>query len=331
MATWDSADLLQRVRDLIGYPSTHPVFTNDFVYRKLTEAEQEWKPVIAVMAPQEMWVGPYLTKSLSGEDKLFGFADVVYVDTTVGTGWSEGSGWSAGVATAATSDLSYTPPNIPIFEGLTYRVRATVVVTSGSVTPKVGGTSGTAISASASLDEEIVAGSDGLGTFTGAAFTGSVTGVSIELAENPARVAFFESLTGQPLDAGDFTDPSADYVLEEGQIRVTGGRSRSYTDGAPYVRMIPPAGVITASVESTIKPKRARILLVYKAAALCGYRVGTAIDPSEFEDLMDEAWNGNPESGKIGLAAQLRTADYYGASAGLSNPNRPYAYWRPNG
>ena len=328
MSTFDVADLLQRVKDYAGRPTTDAVFTDAFWYRRLTEAEQEWKPIIAAHYPNEMWVGPYLMRSIS--DERFVFGDVCLngaFDSS--TSWTTGANWSigSGVATAATSSAALTQtPTIALVKGLTYRVRATAVVTSGSFTPTVGGTSGTSVSATASIDQEIIAGSGTTFGFTGAAFVGTLDDVKVELAENPLKLEFIESLTGGILKAGVFTSQSADYVLESGQIRVPRGRSTSFSDGAPYIRMIPPAGVINASYDSTVYPKRARILLVYKALALAANRHGVLGDPSRFEDLMDEAWYGNPERGKIGLQAQLRVADHHGGLVGVMDDG-PGNWW----
>ena len=294
MATWDVADLLQRVKDYAGRPSTDAVFTDAFWYRRLTEAEQEWKPIIAAHYPNEMWAGPYLMRSVS--DSTFLFGDIAPATVVV--------------------DTAYTPA-ISLVKGLTYRVRATVVVSGGTVTPSVGGTAGTAISVSADIDQEIIAGSSATWQFTGSGFTGSLASVKVELAENPLKLEFFESLTGDILKAGVFTSTSADYVLESGKIRVPRGRTLSFSDGAPYVRMIPPAGTINASYDSTIYPKRARMLLVYTALAKAANRHGVLGDPSRFEDMSDEVWYGSPQVGKIGLQAQLRAADHHGGLVGV--------------
>lgn len=325
MATWDVADLLQRVKDYAGRPTTDAVFTDAFWYRRLTEAEQEWKPIIAAHYPNEMWVGPYLMRSIS--DERFVFGDVcVNGAFDSSTGWTLGSGWTIGSGVATAFDPADTiaitqTPTIALVKGLTYRVRATVTVTAGSCTPVVGGTSGDSIGSSASVDQEIVCGSGTTFGFKGNAilFRGTIDDVKVELAENPLKLEFIESLTGGILKAGVFTSASADYVLESGQIRVPRGRSISFSDGAPYVRMIPPAGTINASYDSTIFPKRARMLLVYTALAKAANRHGVLGDPSRFEDMADELWYGSPQVGKIGLQAQLRVADHHGGLVGVAD------------
>ena len=52
-------------------------------------------------------------------------------------------------------------------------------------------------------------------------------------------------------------------------------------------------------------------------------------DPAKWEDLMDEAYFGNPEKGKIGLQGQLRAADHHGGLVGVLDDG-PYKWWQPN-
>lgn len=98
------------------------------------------------------------------------------------TGWTKGAGWSiaAGVASATTasSDLSQTSA-ITLIQGYTYTITYTVTRSAGTVTPSVGGTSGTARSSSATFTETIVAGSTQILAFTGAGFTGTIDNVSV--------------------------------------------------------------------------------------------------------------------------------------------------------
>ena len=224
MATWDSADLLQRVRDLLNRPTIDQLFDDPKIYRWLTEAEAYWKPIIVAHYPDEMWSAPTL------------------------------------------------------------------------MTPAVDGK-----------------------TFD---FPVGVT--------DPIRFEVLESLTGLPLKRGAFWDPGSDYVLESGRIRITGGRSRSFIDGAPYVRYITAPGDIDASTESTINPPRLRALLAYGAAEMA-CRSGAAWgDPSYFEERAQTLAWGSPNVGDVGLIGQLKTIDHRGGMASLEG-SRPWAYWRPNG
>lgn len=96
--------------------------------------------------------------------------------------WTANSGWTigAGVATGATAstDLEQTIAT-ELTEGSSYVLTFTTTVTSGSVTPKVGGTSGTARSSSGTYTETIVAGTTDLLEFTGSSFIGTIDNVSL--------------------------------------------------------------------------------------------------------------------------------------------------------
>lgn len=69
MSLWDSPDLLQRLEDLLGRPSTDAVFTSPYKYRLLTQAEGEIKPMVAQHFPDMMWSAPALMTSTA--DKVF--------------------------------------------------------------------------------------------------------------------------------------------------------------------------------------------------------------------------------------------------------------------
>lgn len=109
------------------------------------------------------------------------FADLVSngafsTDTvwTKGTGWTIGSGHAT--ASTATSDLSQT---VTLVEGVSYHLSFDATRSAGTVTASVGGTSGTARSTSATFAEDIVAGSSGTLSFTGAGFSGTIDNVTL--------------------------------------------------------------------------------------------------------------------------------------------------------
>ena len=60
MALYDSADLLQRLRDLLGRPTTDAIFTDALLYRFLTQAEAEVKSEVATHHPHGMWSAPVI-------------------------------------------------------------------------------------------------------------------------------------------------------------------------------------------------------------------------------------------------------------------------------
>ncbi len=105
------------------------------------------------------------------------------------TDWTKGAGWSiaAGVATAAaaSSDLEQA---IDLFDGTDYELRFTVSnYTAGTVTPKVRGTAGAAVSVDGDFTETITAGSasPSLLQLTGVALSADIEVVSLRL-KNPS-------------------------------------------------------------------------------------------------------------------------------------------------
>lgn len=72
-----------------------------------------------------------------------------------------------------------------------------------------------------------------------------------------------------------------------GVIRWPNQRSRSFADG-PYARWVAMPGVIDASTEPTLRPKSARDLIVYEAAALAAERLG--MDATVHRAAFDRRW-----------------------------------------
>lgn len=73
MATWDSADLLSRVRRYINRPTDDELVTDAFVYALLTEAQTEVLAEIATLAPLAQMGAPVLlTTTDSGVTYTFG-------------------------------------------------------------------------------------------------------------------------------------------------------------------------------------------------------------------------------------------------------------------
>lgn len=120
-------------------------------------------------------------------------ANLLYVTNgnfTIATGWTLGSGWTintttqTAVATGAISTaISQTTPFL-LISGQSYSVTFTVTRSAGSIACSLGaGTPGTAISASSTVTQTIVAGSTQILAFTGSAFTGTVTNITVNVAE----------------------------------------------------------------------------------------------------------------------------------------------------
>lgn len=97
--------------------------------------------------------------------------------------WSKGAGWSigAGVATAAgaISTAISQNSNTPLVQGQSYTVEFTVTASAGTLTPSIGGNSGTTRGAG-TWRETIIAGSTQSLAFTGVGFTGTLDNVSIK-------------------------------------------------------------------------------------------------------------------------------------------------------
>ena len=98
--------------------------------------------------------------------------------------WAKGAGWSIdltnfnAVGTNTSSTLSQVAA---IMNGYTYTITADVTVTSGTLTPVVGGVSGTPISASGTaISQTIVGGATQSIGFTGSSFTGTVDNVIVK-------------------------------------------------------------------------------------------------------------------------------------------------------
>lgn len=106
--------------------------------------------------------------------------------------WTKGTGWtiSGGVATAASSSSAISQAPSPYISGVSYTLTYTIVVSSGTLTPSLGGTAGVTRSASGTYTETIVAGSayinfsSALLSFTGASFSGTLTNVTLAQPAN---------------------------------------------------------------------------------------------------------------------------------------------------
>lgn len=105
-------------------------------------------------------------------------------DFATDTVWTKGAGWSigSGVATATgaiSTDISQTS-SISLIAGQPYVATYTVTRSAGSITPNIGGTAGTARSASGTYTEIIVAGATQTLAFNTAGFTGTLDNVSVK-------------------------------------------------------------------------------------------------------------------------------------------------------
>ncbi len=99
------------------------------------------------------------------------------------TGWTLGAGWAYGTnnvaATLSDAAMTQTPASPTILAGVSYILAFDVTASAGSVRASVGGTNGTVRSTSATFTETIVAGADGVLSFTGTGFTGTIDNVTL--------------------------------------------------------------------------------------------------------------------------------------------------------
>lgn len=104
-------------------------------------------------------------------------------DFATDTIWTKGAGWTigAGVATAAGAISTAISQNAvtPIIQGQSYTVEFTVTAAAGTLTPSVGGNSGTTRGAG-TWRETIIAGATQVLAFTGVGFTGTLDNASVK-------------------------------------------------------------------------------------------------------------------------------------------------------
>jgi hypothetical protein len=99
------------------------------------------------------------------------------------TDWTKGTGWTIGAGVAdcdgTQADVSDLSQDVGAVEGVSYSVTYTVTRSAGTITPVLGGTSGTARSTADTFTETIVAGADGILLFLADAdFVGTIDDVS---------------------------------------------------------------------------------------------------------------------------------------------------------
>lgn len=201
MATWDSADLLLRLRTITNRPSTDESMTDAIGYQLLTEGQAHWTGTVAAQCPWVLMGAPtLLTSSDSGE--TYPFVDA----------------------------------------------------------------SGNSIA--------------------------------------PLAVEVYDTKAGRLLKNGAYWDASADYVWESHRIRFPQGALKTFANG-PYARYIVPPVAVSAAVAPTLLPAHARLLVVYRAAALWATRGGMR-DPSPYYEAERRFWLGDFSTGDVGLLGALK-------------------------
>lgn len=112
---------------------------------------------------------------------------------------------------------------------------------------------------------------------------------------------------GELLTVGaDFAE-TTDVVWEGSQVRVPGGRSKTFPNGL-YARYVATPTVIDGSTQPTLRPAPARLLLVTDAVMQWAERGGLR-DHSPYRTKLQAVWAGDPMiPGDTGILGSLRTA-----------------------
>ena len=153
------------------------------------------------------------------------------IDNVSVTAWVLGTGWTTdgttAIATGAISTaISQTAnPLFPLVVGQAYLVTYTITRSAGTITPSLGGTAGTAVSTSSTVQEVIVAGSTQAISFATSGFTGTLDNVIIQAT---ARVPSGDVTTG--------------YAARQNPLGLAIPKDGLYVSVA-----MPVAGIITAS------------------------------------------------------------------------------------
>lgn len=86
-------------------------------------------------------------------------------------------------------------------------------------------------------------------------------------------------------------EPGVDFLIEGGTIRIPNDRTKTFPDGGPWARFVLMPAKINASGGNgpTLKPKPARMAIVYGAIELYAMRPGSGISPEKWAKKKDEA------------------------------------------
>ena len=136
----------------------------------------------------------------------------------------------------------------------------------------------------------------------------------------PLWYIVYTSSTGDFMRPGSYDDPGADYVPEGSKIRMTRGKTRTFSSG-PFVRYVAPGGDVDGSTAPTLLPTHARLLCVYHAVAEY-MRQGGYGDPAPFEAKeFALAWGDPRMPGDVGLLGALKLANPFAGMAAFAQPS----------
>lgn len=106
------------------------------------------------------------------------------------------------------------------------------------------------------------------------------------------------------LAAADW-DNSGDFIRSGAGIRFPGGKAKTFANG-PVARFVTPGGTVNATVQPTVNPPHARMLLVWQALINWATRGGFR-DPTPWMNQMNALWYGDSGAGSMGILAELKT------------------------
>lgn len=126
---------------------------------------------------------------IAGATQILAFTGAGFsgtIDNVSVTAWVLGTGWTTdgttAIATGAISTAISQTANVvyPLVVGQPYLVTYTITRAAGSITPSIGGTAGTAVATSSTVQEVIIAGSTQAISFATSGFTGTLDNVIIQ-------------------------------------------------------------------------------------------------------------------------------------------------------
>jgi hypothetical protein len=130
--------------------------------------------------------------------------------------------------------------------------------------------------------------------------------------------------TGEILIPGAAFSDYADFVWEGATIRMPNGTHRTFANGL-YARYVAPPSAISATVQPTLLPADARILLVYSAADEWATMFGR--DPAPYARMCQKELFGDPMMpGDVGIIGRLKQS-VFGRGADAGTPASVY-WWR---
>lgn len=111
-------------------------------------------------------------------------------------------------------------------------------------------------------------------------------------------------------------DNTGDFIISGNTIRFPGGKQKTYTNG-PIARWVTPGGTVNATLQPTVNPPSARMLIVATMLVNWATRGGFR-DPTPFRNMESSIWFGDPDRGDYGVLGMLKTQHMTQGAEGLS-------------